>query len=137
MDDWVGKRVRARRQAMGMTGYRLGELLGVGRQQVEKWEKGEVRLSAGHIYEVAVQLQVAPGWFFELFPIANAPENGAPDVDLVFRMAEAMPALLAYARLNRVERDAIMVLMVSLGHGRAPTLDGERPLYLDPPAAPG
>ena len=47
VDDHVGRRVRKRRKALGMSQYRLGNALGISFQQVQKYEVGTNRVAAG------------------------------------------------------------------------------------------
>jgi len=65
VDSHVGQRVRMRRTLIGMSQERLGELLGLTFQQVQKYEKGMNRIGAGRLYEVAGILGVPIGFFYE------------------------------------------------------------------------
>jgi transcriptional regulator with XRE-family HTH domain len=128
MAQWVGTRIRMRRQSLGMSMARMAEQLGIGRQNVDKWERGETRVFVGQLYEVAQILDVDPGWFYRDFPVDNLPDNQAAELDLLFQLSDGVQVLLGYARLNEAERAAVMVLLASLGTGREPTIDGARPL---------
>jgi transcriptional regulator with XRE-family HTH domain len=75
VDVYVGARLRMRRTMLGMSQSRLGELLGVTFQQVQKYEKGSNRISASRLQHTARVLDVAPAYFFEGAP-AQAPEVG-------------------------------------------------------------
>jgi DNA-binding XRE family transcriptional regulator len=50
VDVHVGSRIRMRRQLIGMSQEKLGELLGITFQQVQKYEKGANRISASRLY---------------------------------------------------------------------------------------
>lgn len=65
IDALVGNRVRLRRMLVGMSQERLGELLGLTFQQVQKYEKGVNRIGAGRLYEVASILGVPVSYFYE------------------------------------------------------------------------
>jgi transcriptional regulator with XRE-family HTH domain len=65
VDAHVGHRVRLRRMLIGMSQERLGELLGLTFQQVQKYEKGINRIGAGRLYEVAGILGVPVAFFYE------------------------------------------------------------------------
>ena len=65
VDTIVGERIRRRRILTGLTQDQLGEALGVSYQQIQKYETGANRVSAGRLYLLAARLDVAPGWFFE------------------------------------------------------------------------
>ena len=58
IDVHVGNRIRMRRQIVGMSQEKLGELLGITFQQVQKYEKGTNRISASRLQRVRHTLQV-------------------------------------------------------------------------------
>lgn len=65
IDVLVGKRVRERRQALGVSQESLAEALGVSFQQVQKYENGKNRVSASRLYEIAAALDTSISYFFE------------------------------------------------------------------------
>ena len=85
IDLQVGNRVRIRRMLIGMSQERLGDLLGLTFQQVQKYEKGVNRIGAGRLYEVSRILNVPIDFFYQ----GVASEPGAP-------AAEAAPPVLEF-----------------------------------------
>ena len=67
IDGRVGERLRSRRLKMGLSQTELGAAAGVTFQQVQKYEKGANRISAGRIIQFAERLGVAPAYFVEGF----------------------------------------------------------------------
>ena len=65
IDVQVGNRVRIRRMLIGMSQERLGDLLGLTFQQVQKYEKGVNRIGAGRLFEMARILSVPVDFFYE------------------------------------------------------------------------
>src|SRR5919112_3837193 len=65
IDKEIGRRLRDRRMAIGMSQERLGDLLGLTFQQIQKYEKGANRISASRLTEVARVLGVPITSFFE------------------------------------------------------------------------
>jgi transcriptional regulator with XRE-family HTH domain len=65
VDAHIGTRIRERRLALGLTGYQLGDKIGVTFQQALKYERGENRLSAGQLYAIARALDVPITFCFE------------------------------------------------------------------------
>jgi transcriptional regulator with XRE-family HTH domain len=65
IDAHVGHQVRARREVMGMSQGKLGELLGLTFQQVQKYEKGVNRIGAGRLFEIARILGVGVLYFYD------------------------------------------------------------------------
>jgi len=64
VDAQVGSRVRLRRMLIGMSQERLGELLGLTFQQVQKYEKGTNRVSAGRLQKIADLLNIPVTFFY-------------------------------------------------------------------------
>src|ERR671914_368567 len=65
IDQHVGERIRARRAELGLTQEQLAQALQVSYQQVQKYETGANRISAGRIFEISRKLDVTVGYFFE------------------------------------------------------------------------
>jgi transcriptional regulator with XRE-family HTH domain len=107
IDVQVGNRVRMRRMLIGMSQERLGELLGLTFQQVQKYEKGVNRIGAGRLFEIANILGMPIQDFFEglspLLPIeangASQPAEAPPVMDLL-STPEGMQLGLAFVRIK-------------------------------------
>jgi transcriptional regulator with XRE-family HTH domain len=65
VDLHVGRRLKLRRLLLGLSQERLGELLGLTFQQIQKYERGTNRLGASRLYDAARALGVDVGFFFE------------------------------------------------------------------------
>src|SRR3984893_3245032 len=65
VDTQVGNRVRIRRMLIGMSQEKLGDLLGLTFQQVQKYEKGVNRIGAGRVFQVSRILNVPVDFFYE------------------------------------------------------------------------
>src|SRR5437868_7307538 len=89
IDIQVGNRVRIRRMLIGMSQERLGDLLGLTFQQVQKYEKGVNRIGAGRLFEVSRILGVPIDFFYEGVSVPGtdkpgfAESQGAPVEDFV------------------------------------------------------
>ncbi|HEX7108404.1 MAG TPA: helix-turn-helix transcriptional regulator [Aestuariivirga sp.] len=68
IDVHVGSRIRMRRQIVSMSQEKLGEMLGITFQQVQKYEKGSNRISASRLFYAAKILGVPVQAFFEDLP---------------------------------------------------------------------
>ncbi|WP_375667375.1 helix-turn-helix domain-containing protein [Bartonella sp. CL435QHHD] len=60
----IGKRIRHRRISMGLSQKELGIHLGVSFQQIQKYEKGLNRVSAGCLLEIAKKREVPMNFFY-------------------------------------------------------------------------
>jgi transcriptional regulator with XRE-family HTH domain len=65
VDRHVGSRVRMRRMMLGIGQEKLGDVLGLTFQQVQKYEKGVNRVSASRLQHMSQILQVPVPFFFE------------------------------------------------------------------------
>lgn len=65
IDRIVGQRLRWRRRELKLTQEQLGEKLGLTFQQVQKYEKGVNRISAGRLFEMSQVLGIAVNYFYE------------------------------------------------------------------------
>ena len=65
LDHRVGERLRSRRSKMGLSQSELGAAAGVTFQQVQKYEKGANRISAGRLIQFAEKLGVKPAYFVD------------------------------------------------------------------------
>jgi transcriptional regulator with XRE-family HTH domain len=81
-DRHVGSRVRMRRLMLGVTQTELGGALGLTFQQVQKYESGRNRISAGRLQQISQILKVSVPFFFE----------GAPNLRAAGGMKEAPSA---------------------------------------------
>ena len=79
VDVHVGKRVREARAIKGMSQTALGNALGISFQQVQKYEKGNNRIGASRLWDIAKVLDVSTAYFFEgLEEGADAKEDALP-----------------------------------------------------------
>jgi transcriptional regulator with XRE-family HTH domain len=106
IDGQVGNRVRLRRMLIGMSQEKLGELLGLTFQQIQKYEKGVNRIGAGRLYQVAHILGVPIGYFYEgmIEQLADSSGviagNGAPPVVEFLSSGEGLQLSLAFMRIK-------------------------------------
>jgi transcriptional regulator with XRE-family HTH domain len=107
IDVQVGVRVRMRRMLIGMSQEKLGEMLGLTFQQVQKYEKGVNRIGAGRLFEISHILGMKIEDFFEglssLLPhalagFAEAPS--APPVMDLLSTPEGMQLGLAFMKIK-------------------------------------
>jgi len=64
VDALIGDRLRAARHAQHMSQNQLAAALGIAPQQVQKYENGTNRISAGRLFEMAQVLAVPITFFF-------------------------------------------------------------------------
>lgn len=82
MDEHVGARLRLRRGLVGLSQEKLAAAIGLTFQQIQKYERGTNRISAGRLHDFARVLEVPIAYFFENFAFGNAkdmPVRGLSD----------------------------------------------------------
>jgi len=65
VDEYVGRRLRARRTTMGLSQEEIGNQVGITFQQLQKYEKGMNRIAISRLYDFGVILKVSVSWFVE------------------------------------------------------------------------
>ncbi len=106
IDIQVGNRVRLRRMLIGMSQEKLGELLGLTFQQVQKYEKGVNRIGAGRLFQVAHILSVPIDYFYEGLNGETQPgvatDSGAasPPVMEFLSSGEGLQLTLAFMKIK-------------------------------------
>src|ERR671933_2041841 len=78
VDVEVGRRLKRRRTLLGMSQERLGELLGISYQQVQKYERGTNRIGSSRLYEICRILDVPAGYFLDDAPEPAGSRQPAP-----------------------------------------------------------
>lgn len=94
---------------LGMSQEKLGDALGGTFQQIQKYERGTNRISAGRLQSIGDVLGVPPAYFFQEFPRERSPGTGAEDhiLDVLgtsegIRLARAFAAIKDGGLRNRL-----------------------------------
>jgi len=74
VDLHVGERIRERRAELGLTQEDLSGALRISYQQIQKYETGANRVSAGRLFEIALALEVSVSYFFDGYEGAEPAE---------------------------------------------------------------
>jgi transcriptional regulator with XRE-family HTH domain len=121
IDAQVGNRVRIRRMLIGMSQEKLGDLLGLTFQQVQKYEKGVNRIGAGRLFEVSQILGVPIDFFYEGVgahteqrPGVSESESAPPVMEFV-SSGEGLQLSLAFMKIKDPKvRKRVLDLVKSL-----------------------
>ena len=76
VDVHVGQRARMRRLSLGMSQERLGSVLGITFQQVQKYERGANRIGASRLWDLSLVLKCPVSFFYE--DMADRVSNASP-----------------------------------------------------------
>src|ERR1700739_3122403 len=116
VDTQVGNRVRIRRMLIGMSQEKLGDLLGLTFQQVQKYEKGINRIGAGRLFEISRILEVPVDFFYDGVGASSdgMTETSAPVMEFV-SSSEGLQLSLAFMKIKDPKvRKRVLDLMKSL-----------------------
>jgi transcriptional regulator with XRE-family HTH domain len=121
IDPYVGGRIRLRRIQLGMSQGALANRIGVSFQAVQKYESGDIRISASRLYDVAQVLQVPPGFFFDGYPDGLVAQNLAREAGVGAEDApdrrEMMSLIRGYYGIKDQQLQAdILRLVAKLGN---------------------
>jgi transcriptional regulator with XRE-family HTH domain len=119
IDEHVSERVRARREELKISQPALAEELGISFQQLQKYENGRNRISAGRLFDLAVALKTTIPYFFHGFHGGQRAARGvAEDSENGFDAgydAEAAELMKAYRSIDDLsERKAVLSLAKEL-----------------------
>lgn len=94
----IGLRIRLRRLELNLSQQKLGEILDVSFQQIQKYERGVNRVSGARFGKICRALQVDPnylfGWNGKSLKVDAAQTNDSTDL----RMAQAINSLPSKVR---------------------------------------
>jgi transcriptional regulator with XRE-family HTH domain len=68
VDAHIGQRIKSRRVMLGLSQEKLGEILGLTFQQIQKYERGTNRVSASRLHHISQALDTNTGFFYEDLP---------------------------------------------------------------------
>ncbi len=108
VNDHVGRRLRDRRRALGLSQAELAQRLGFTPAQINRYEHGTTRLSAAGLWRAARNLGVAPGFFYEGLDTPMPPAQD-PEVE-----AQALRIARLLQPLNPTIQDKLVAFIASL-----------------------
>ena len=110
IDLHLGRTIRGARHLRGMSRFVLARKMGVGPQALEKWERGETRITAGKLWAISSLLDMPITFFFEGF----GPDGVTDDArslllaTLASVSAESLEVAEKISRLSKRKREALI-----------------------------
>jgi transcriptional regulator with XRE-family HTH domain len=121
IDIYVGGRMRLRRTQLGLSQGALASKIGVSFQAIQKYEAGDIRISASRLYDLAQTLEVSPAFFFAGYPdglaASNLAQAAGSEIGDAINRREIMTLIRGYYGIRdpRLQAD-ILRLIVKLGN---------------------
>ncbi len=128
IDRVVGQRIRWRRKELKLTQEKLGELLGLTFQQVQKYEKGVNRVSAGRLFEMSTVMGVPITYFFdgaETFLTHEVPQV-AEDGAAIHAPVMTSEILDLIAAFQKIEDQSLRKSLLATVQAAASAFDGKQ-----------
>ena len=124
VDVHVGKRLKLRRTLMGMSQEKLGELLGVTFQQIQKYERGSNRMGSSRLFAICRVLDTPVSWFFEEMdePVHTETRYALAEERSRFRFEGASSDRLPSGRTTPVESREALELIRAFNRIDDPTI---------------
>jgi transcriptional regulator with XRE-family HTH domain len=117
IDIYVGGRMRLRRIQLGLSQGALASKIGVSFQAVQKYESGDIRISASRLYDVAQVIDVSPAFFFEGYPdgivAKNIAQEASPAASETFDRREVMSLIRGYYGIRDPQLQADILRLIS------------------------
>ncbi len=109
----LGERLRARREAMGLTQDQLAKKLGTSAAEIRMFEDGAKRIPPRRLVQAAETLGPSLQWFLEGSPAASCEAALGPvsrDVARFLAMPDAYPLISAFIAISSRERRQSLIL---------------------------
>jgi transcriptional regulator with XRE-family HTH domain len=115
VDVTVGERIRRRRELLEVSRENLAQGLGITYQQLQKYESGDNRISAGRLYDAAKILKTNIAYFFDgLDPLHAAVRRGAAEEGAEFVGPEDAQLVEMVVAVKQVRDPAVRNSLVAM-----------------------
>jgi len=117
VDVAVGRRLRSRRKELGLSQAKLARDLDISAQKLGKYERGQNRMSARHLFLAARYLGVSVGYFFREAAAANDDRPAGKEVDLV---KQGLQLMRVFCAIPSSEERSELIELARLASGEVP-----------------
>ena len=115
VDILVGTRIKQARHATKVSQTELGQALGVSFQQVQKYENGSNRVSAGALQIIAERLKLPVPWLLGLKANGRSIEEADSEIDRVMGTRDGYAIMQALARMDKKTVAAVREIVEQIG----------------------
>ncbi len=112
-DAEIAKRLRALRLQRGLSQTELGDVIGVTFQQVQKYERGTNRISAGRLHRIAETFEVPVGFFYADIAEPND-DAGRSAVAVEFDFLQTEGAIRLVRAYSRIKQAGVRLQLLKL-----------------------
>jgi transcriptional regulator with XRE-family HTH domain len=115
VDILVGTRIKQARHAAKVSQTELGQALGVTFQQVQKYEKGSNRVSAGALQIIVQRLKVPVPWLMGLKENGRSTEGADGEIERVMSTHDGYAIVQTLARMDKKTVAAVRQIIEQIG----------------------
>ena len=115
VDILVGTRIKQARHAAKVSQTELGQALGVTFQQVQKYEKGSNRVSAGALQIIAQRLKVPVPWLMGLKENGRSTEGADGEIERVMSTRDGYAIVQTLARMDKKTVAVVRQIIEQIG----------------------
>jgi len=119
VDHHVSQRLKARRMMMGISQTELGNAVGLTFQQIQKYERGANRISAGHLFQFAGVLGCPPEYFYE--GLNNDGQTVETPLDAFLRSKAGHDLCRRFLAIDGDAQEAVTAFMRSIVRRSSPS----------------
>jgi transcriptional regulator with XRE-family HTH domain len=112
IDVHVGKQVRFKRKILGLSQSDLAGKVGITFQQIQKYEKGENRVSASKLYEISTALRSPVSFFFDGY-VPGESENQSAALQDSVNDKQTMNLIQAFATIKNPKLQKRVMMLVN------------------------
>lgn len=116
VDVALGRRLRSRRKELGLSQAEVARDLDISAKKLGKYEKGQDRMRARHIFLAAKYLGVSVGYFFREVAAANDDRPLDKDLDLV---AQGLQLMRVFCAIPSSEERSELIQLARHASGEA------------------
>jgi transcriptional regulator with XRE-family HTH domain len=113
IDVHVGKQLRVRRSLLGLSQEKLADSIGLTFQQIQKYERGINRISAGRLYKFSKILAVPVEFFYTGLDVKLPPTGHAPELN-----KDTLEMARYYQAIPKLKRPPVKALLKSMSDVR-------------------
>lgn len=122
VDTHVGSRIRVRRQILKMSQEKLGDMLGVTFQQVQKYERGTNRVGASRLWKLSTVLDVPVSYFFDGLEEDGVTDKGFGDNDhtpMIYEFIKSTDGVSLVTAVSKIKNKAVRRQILELARSLA------------------
>jgi transcriptional regulator with XRE-family HTH domain len=132
IDRAVGNRLKSRRMALNMSQSALADELGLTFQQIQKYETGLSRISAGRLHRIAEIMKVDLAFFFPEDGPAIVATNHPDQIALMLETDDGAALASAFRRISSAKvRRRLVALIQELAALRNQTFESSQQIEIN------